>query len=990
MNRTKKSVLCALLCMSLMLLFVYFTASAETATPGEGMTFEQATVCETTANYDVNEQLTMETEFWFDPSGDERAGTLIGNYSDGKNPGKRYSLEMYYSGKIRFYTSGDNTNPFLFSYDVRPHLEDGKFVKIAVVVDMADCLDPDGNAKTGKATLYVNGEEKETKYTATESLAPGWFSTNTPLCIGGDRRSKPNCNEYYFKGEIKNVTVYSDVRTPSEISSSAKSLTYSPDVTDDALLMAFDLTSKTPFEDLSKNKNNIKTSTPNGYTPQGNPTLSLERNLSETPSTYEAMIFCPTDASGVIFGNRTTSDQPCINFEITQSGEPSLYIKNSSTEYVSATFTTTGSNVRKGSWVHLVIVHDSGEFRCYVDGEHVGSIAQSFDTDIAAVQSASAIAVGRDKRSGNEYKGFIKRIALYDRPLSAEEVSNAYNNGVDTGEDSLILYYDLANGATKSRINDLSGNENHASTGYFQRETSKTDYAYSFAVVGDTQRQVWSDYLSRIDNNPSNDTYYTENLYKWIVDNKDKKNIKWVFGVGDITEKNGNPNNESSPYEWELAKEAILQLDDADIDYSLIIGNHDRIPELNTYFAPQDDDFYTKRVTGYYEEGSLGNYYINFEVADVKYMVLCLEYGPSNTILNWASEVVEAHPERRVIVTTHAYMYRDGTTLDKDDVTPPNPNGYTVYDSDRNNGDMMWEKFVSKHRNILMVLSGHDPCENIVFRQDRGEYGNLVSQFLVDPQKMSANLGMICMLYFSEDGKDVSVEWISTAKSQELQKDDADAEDVLYKAFNQFDFTMYDNYNNFIYDAELIEIDEKQSVYRIYYTNGTCHELVINHGNDGANGANGNDGADGASVSVKSVEKTASEGLVDIYTITFSDNSTATFTITNGKDGENGNDGAPGSNGDTPYIGENGNWFIGNIDTGIESQGDKGETGATGAQGPQGEQGEQGVPGEIGPQGEANKTGTVLVLSIIATVCSASSIALAVVLIFIIKKKRII
>ena len=579
---------------------------------------------------------------------------------------------------------------------------------------------------------------------------------------------------------------------------------------------------------------------------------------------------------------------------------------------------------------------------------------------------------------------------MYDRVLSAEEISNAYNNGVDAGEDSLILYYDLVNGATQNRINDLSGNKNHASTGYFQREAPKSGYAYSFAVVGDTQRQVWTDYLSRIDSDPSNDKYYTENLYKWIVDNKDKKNIKWVFGVGDITENNGNPAKDSSPFEWELAKEAILQLYDADIDYSLVIGNHDKIPELNSYFAPEGDDFYTKRVSGYYEEGSLGNYYINFEVADVKYMVLCLEYGPNNMILNWASEVVEAHPERRVIVTTHAYMYRDGTTLDKNDATPPNHNGYTVYDTDRNNGDMMWEKFVSKHRNILMVLSGHDPCENVVFRQDRGENGNLVSQFLVDPQKMSANLGMICMLYFSEDGSEVSVEWISTAKSQELQKDNEYAEDVLYKAINQFDFTMYDNYNNFIYDAEWIEIDENQSVYRIYYTNGTCHELVINHGKDGANGENGSDGKDGVSVSVVSVEKTGSEGLLDIYTITFSDNSTATFTITNGKngadgaDGENGKDGTPGSNGDTPYIGENGNWFIGNVDTGINSHGDKGD------KGDKGDEGVQGIPGAIGPQGEAEQTGTVLILSVIAVVCSVSSIVLAVALILIIKKKHII
>lgn len=43
---------------------------------------------------------------------------------------------------------------------------------------------------------------------------------------------------------------------------------------------------------------------------------------------------------------------------------------------------------------------------------------------------------------------------------------------------------------------------------------------------------------------------------------------------------------------------------------------------------------------------------------------------------------------------------------------------------------------------------------------------------------------------------------------------------------------------------------------------------------------------------------------------------------TNGKDGENGK---------TPYVGENGNWYIGTNDTGKPSRGDKGDKGDTGA-----------------------------------------------------------
>lgn len=52
-----------------------------------------------------------------------------------------------------------------------------------------------------------------------------------------------------------------------------------------------------------------------------------------------------------------------------------------------------------------------------------------------------------------------------------------------------------------------------------------------------------------------------------------------------------------------------------------------------------------------------------------------------------------------------------------------------------------------------------------------------------------------------------------------------------------------------------------------------------------------------------------------------------------------GLDGAPGVNGSdgiTPHIGDNGNWFIGQTDTGVRAQGSQGATGATGPQGPTG------------------------------------------------------
>src|SRR5690554_988877 len=70
-----------------------------------------------------------------------------------------------------------------------------------------------------------------------------------------------------------------------------------------------------------------------------------------------------------------------------------------------------------------------------------------------------------------------------------------------------------------------------------------------------------------------------------------------------------------------------------------------------------------------------------------------------------------------------------------------------------------------------------------------------------------------------------------------------------------------------------------------------------------------------------------------------------------------------------PYIGTNGNWFIGITDTGINATGNKGEKGDTGARGLQripgnkGEEGDtgarslQGLPAEKGEKGDTGARG---------------------------------
>ena len=99
---------------------------------------------------------------------------------------------------------------------------------------------------------------------------------------------------------------------------------------------------------------------------------------------------------------------------------------------------------------------------------------------------------------------------------------------------------------------------------------------------------------------------------------------------------------------------------------------------------------------------------------------------------------------------------------------------------------------------------------------------------------------------------------------------------------------------------------------------------------------------------VESITKTGSSGLVDTYTILYTDGTTADFYVTNGAPGEPG---PAGPKGDTGATGPQG------------PAGEVGEAGATGPQGeqgpagPQGPQGETGATGATGPQGPAGPQG---------------------------------
>ena len=670
-------------------------------------------------------------------------GVIAGNYKDSKTPS--YGFEVRKNGNPFLWLGygGKGTDQRL-SFD-KVDLRTGEWTHVAITFDSTN------------AYCYINGELKQTvkgNYPDTNFAGAG------SLCLGGDLRGD---NARYLKqSELASVAVYADMRTADEIKADMNNV----DTADAELLVSYDLskTDASRLEDASANKNNLSY---NGKLWQGGATPDTEKGgmsftaeiyklvkkIEQPINTVEATVYFPksyiaSQRGGVIIGNYGNSSAN-VNFEIYSNGSPRLYITDKAGTVYNFVFDKV--NVYNGEWTHIAIVREnSSTVKCYVNG----SLAQTISKSSPAPTTTDFHILGGDLRSGNEqyFKGRIRNVAIYSDARTADEIKA---DVTAPAKDGLICSYDLEGLNDPEFITDKSANGFDAKIkkSYLTEKAPLEDYAYSFAVVGDTQILALN-YQDK----------FTA-LYDWILGNVESKKIKFVLGLGDITDDDTNA-------EWALAKKNITRMNGV-VPYSLVRGNHDSINQMKKYFPMSE---FGSTVTGTYESNSIINSYHKFAVGEVKYLVFTLDYGAFDEVLNWAAGIIEAHPDHNVIITTHAYMFRDGTTLDAGDVVPPSNKGPKY-----NNGDHIWDKLVKKYENIVLVLSGHDPCDYVVAAQEKGVNGNTVTQMLVDPQgvdKAQGGVGLVTMLYFSADGKTMQVETYSTDRK------------AFYLEENQFTLTL--------------------------------------------------------------------------------------------------------------------------------------------------------------------------------------------------------
>jgi hypothetical protein len=129
----------------------------------------------------------------------------------------------------------------------------------------------------------------------------------------------------------------------------------------------------------------------------------------------------------------------------------------------------------------------------------------------------------------------------------------------------------------------------------------------------------------------------------------------------------------------------------------------------------------------------------------------------------WADKIVAEHPDKRAILITHAYLYNDDTRYnwslygDAQKYSPRVNNA-----PNRNDGEDLWQKLVKKHKNFIMVLSGHVLGDQLGYLASKGDHGNTVHQILYNRQGQSD--GQFRLLEFLPDNKTVQVKTYNPVK----------------------------------------------------------------------------------------------------------------------------------------------------------------------------------------------------------------------------------
>ncbi len=283
---------------------------------------------------------------------------------------------------------------------------------------------------------------------------------------------------------------------------------------------------------------------------------------------------------------------------------------------------------------------------------------------------------------------------------------------------------------------------------------------------------------------PDTQTYLDEypevfmSQMQWLSNHSDR--FAFVLHVGDVTQNN-------SSEEWEIAQEGFSLLD-GKLPYNIALGNHDmgsapgkfadtRDTTFANAFFPSDSYTSNAKAIAVFPENTIDNSCAEYNLIGEQWLVFSLEFGSRNKTIDWANRLIEAHPNHKIILNTHAYLYTDNTLHDEPDWYLPEKYGVGKEEGEEavNNGAQIWDKLLKFRKNSMFVFSGHILGSGVGTLVLQNNHGKSVYQMLANFQKNvqhfeKGDSGYLRIIKVDKATKEISVKtyspWLDQFNSQ--------------------------------------------------------------------------------------------------------------------------------------------------------------------------------------------------------------------------------
>ncbi|NPC94285.1 hypothetical protein HOO54_19200 [Bacillus sp. WMMC1349] len=186
-----------------------------------------------------------------------------------------------------------------------------------------------------------------------------------------------------------------------------------------------------------------------------------------------------------------------------------------------------------------------------------------------------------------------------------------------------------------------------------------------------------------------------EKQVNWIASQKDKLNIQYVFHTGDVVD------DADQLIQWKRADRYMKVLDDNQIPYGVLAGNHDVDHKSNSYQTfskyfgekrfknkPYYGGAYNHHNKGHYDLISSGGH---------DYVMISMGWGIGEKELEWINHVLRQYPDRKAILAFHEFLLVSGSRSPL--------------------GEKIFEHVIKPNRNVMAVLSGHYHSSNLKIDQ---------------------------------------------------------------------------------------------------------------------------------------------------------------------------------------------------------------------------------------------------------------------------------